>query len=483
MRRNWEEYGNPDGIRSFALGVALPSWMVSSGNRAILLAMYCVVFGVGLPLLVRQWWGKSKKYTKSGLRHSSMAHFFHELRENSSLKKVLEILAAASEFQEEMSAAIKPLAGFDAKPWLRSLEERLDPNGHHYEPPKKLPNERAALVHALLHCHFHRVSLDGGAGEEVLVQTQRYIVAKCAQLAQGIIQIAVARQWLHPALNCMNISQMLVQAVWDRDLAVLQLPFISFDLAKQCAGGKRPLRSVADVLDMPEAERQRLFLRSSSSLSEEQLAEALQVAQSFPIIKADTVNFCILGQESITPGGLITCQVRLGIEFPTLSTTAASVEVSPGSDGKPSSVVPDLEKEVQTFEFDEDGNLLDDPGKKLSSFSAADIKPIYCPRFPTVKRPSWWVMLVNKNNTNFVATPIKIHDLVDSKTVTLQFPAPPRPMPVSLLLVVKSDSVVGVDLVQEVKFTVVAPSPDAAPVERWEISGEEEEQSVRFDDD
>ena len=92
-------------------------------------------------------------------------------------------------------------------------------------------------------------------------------------------------------------------------------------------------------------------------------------------------------------------------------------------------------------------------------------------------------MLVNKNNTNFVATPIKIHDLVDSKTVTLQFPAPPRPMPVSLLLVVKSDSVVGVDLVQEVKFTVVAPSRDAAPVERWEISGDEEEQSVRFDDD
>lgn len=185
----------------------------------------------------------------------------------------------------------------------------------------------------------------------------------------------------------------------------------------------------------------------------------------------------MLGQEHITPSGLITCQVRLLLEYPRISNVVAeAAEEVTGKDK-----ISGKEDEVQTFEFDEDGNLIDDPTKK-SSTDGSLLKPIYCPRFPHVKRPYWWVSLVNRNNTNIVAAPVKVTDLVDTKTVILQLPAPPKPMPVSLLLVIKSDSIVGVDIVREVKFNVV-PATENSPVEHWEISGDDEEGTVSFAED
>ena len=137
IRKNWEEYGNPDGVRTFALGVALPSWLVNSGNRMVLLALYCIAFGVGLPLLVKQWWSKSKKYTKDGLRNSSMTMFFHELKENTSLKKLVEILANASEFAEELPEY--PGSQQKTKELVRMLkEDYTDPYGDNFELPKKV---------------------------------------------------------------------------------------------------------------------------------------------------------------------------------------------------------------------------------------------------------------------------------------------------------------------------------------------------------
>lgn len=136
-RKNWEEFGNPDGIRTFALGVALPSWLVNSGNRMIVLALYCIAFGIGLPLLVRQWWSKSKKYTKDGLYHSSMTMFFHELKENSSIKRIVELLANSSEYEEELLKG--PEENDDSlEKFLAILNDHMDPYGDYFELPKKV---------------------------------------------------------------------------------------------------------------------------------------------------------------------------------------------------------------------------------------------------------------------------------------------------------------------------------------------------------
>lgn len=140
---------------------------------------------------------------------------------------------------------------------------------------------------------------------------------------------------------------------------------------------------------------------------------------------------------------------------------------------------------MTTFEFDEDGNLLDDAPAASGKLAAAGgvaqrARPVYCPHFGGIKRPTWWVALVNKNNTNFVAGPIRVTDLVDTKKVVLQFAAPPRPITVPINLIVRGDYALGSGLTREVKFTVVPAT--AAVEEEWEISGDEREDTVSFDE-
>lgn len=307
-----------------------------------------------------------------------------------------------------------------------------------------------------------------------LRQDQAFIVAKATQLAQGLLQIALARNWLLPTLHCMNISQYLVQATYEGRSPLLQIPHITNDIVKHATSGRRSIKSIADLLDMTESER-RNFLRT---LSEEQYRETLRVAETFPIIKVDAVTFRILGQEHITPGGLITCQVLLSLEYPSLE-DATTAEVDEGGKGR--ATLPS-EDDVQTFEFDEDGNLIDDPGKKVVG-QEINPRPTYCPHFATVKRPYWWVGLMNRNNTNLITTPVKVTDLVDRKTVILQLPAPPKPMNVTIKLFVKSDAIVGADIEKEVSFTVHHHSSENSPSEHWDISGDDDDQAVPFASD
>jgi len=50
-RRNYEEYGHPDGKQSFTMGVALPKGLVE-GNGMFVLGFYALAFGLGLPYFI-----------------------------------------------------------------------------------------------------------------------------------------------------------------------------------------------------------------------------------------------------------------------------------------------------------------------------------------------------------------------------------------------------------------------------------------------
>lgn len=80
-RRNWEEWGDPDGRQSIAFkyGIALPAWMVSGAGELWVLLAYSVIFGLGLPWLVNRWWSHSKSYTRDGIMNMSMSVYVQEL--------------------------------------------------------------------------------------------------------------------------------------------------------------------------------------------------------------------------------------------------------------------------------------------------------------------------------------------------------------------------------------------------------------------
>jgi translocation protein SEC63 len=51
-KKNWEEYGNPDGPGVTHFGIALPKWMVDDKNSMFVLGIYVLVFIVILPIVV-----------------------------------------------------------------------------------------------------------------------------------------------------------------------------------------------------------------------------------------------------------------------------------------------------------------------------------------------------------------------------------------------------------------------------------------------
>ena len=55
--------------------------------------------------------------------------------------------------------------------------------------------------------------------------------------------------WLNPALAAMEMSQMVSQALWERDSVLMQLPHFSKDLAAKCAAA-----GVESIFDLQEME-------------------------------------------------------------------------------------------------------------------------------------------------------------------------------------------------------------------------------------
>lgn len=62
-RRNYAEFGHPDGKQSFTMGVALPKKLVE-GNGMYVLGFYALTFGLGLPYFIvsiLQIWQEEKQ--------------------------------------------------------------------------------------------------------------------------------------------------------------------------------------------------------------------------------------------------------------------------------------------------------------------------------------------------------------------------------------------------------------------------------------
>jgi len=52
IRKNYEDYGHPDGRQEISMGIALPRWIVEAQNNIWVLGVYGLLFGISLPAMV-----------------------------------------------------------------------------------------------------------------------------------------------------------------------------------------------------------------------------------------------------------------------------------------------------------------------------------------------------------------------------------------------------------------------------------------------
>lgn len=204
------------------------------------------------------------------------------------LRGVLEIVASAAEFEDLEIRQHEDVL-------LRRIYDRL---------PLKLDKLNLLSpyhkVFILLQAHFARLSLPVD-----LESDQRIILSKVLTLLSACVDVMSSNAYLN-AIVAMELSQMVVQAVWDKDSVLRQVPYFTPTIIDRCrARGVEDVFSLSDLLaDLSEAERDELL-----QLDKKQLAQVAQFVNSFPYIELS--HTILTPPEEINASDPITVRVHL----------------------------------------------------------------------------------------------------------------------------------------------------------------------------
>ncbi|XP_078398635.1 translocation protein SEC63 homolog [Cetorhinus maximus] len=314
-RKNWEEYGNPDGPQATTFGIALPSWIVDQKNSMLVLAVYGFAFMVILPVVVGTWWYRSVRYSGDQILIHTTQLYMHFMNRtpNMNMKRLIMVLTAAFEFdpRSNKEAVMRPTDNVEIPQLIREL-------GNVNEKKKELPFclPYSVKSRVLLLAHLSRLEIS-----QTLEEDYWFVIRKCPTLLQEMINVgcqltmmANTRGGIHaPRLesieNCMKLSQMLVQSLWESKSPLLQLPLFEEEHLKYCLSKKYKVRTIQDLVSMKDADRRNML----RFLSEEKYDEVMAVLGNFPHVSME-IKLQVLDDEdssNITAGSIVTVTVKL----------------------------------------------------------------------------------------------------------------------------------------------------------------------------
>lgn len=428
-RKNYEEWGHPDGKQAYTLGIALPAWIVEAGNGNWALLVYGLGFGFFLPFLVGRWWYKSQKYTKDNIHTHTMGTFFKEVKQNSTVRHLVEVLTVSYEFKEECDWTARDDQLIPALADKVKNEVETKATGDRFERPRKHPQPYVFKAYTLLQAYLHRVPVE----DAILREQQKLIIQKSIHLVLGILEICLSRGWLETSMHCMEVSQMLVQACTQNDSLLLQLPHVNQDLLPALRSRKRQIRSIYQLVGLSEEEKSSVL----SELSSEQQQELLQVANAHPYVDVPQAVLKVIGDPVVTPGSIVTFLVKIR--------------------SRPTALKVDMDK---TDKDDQEDALEDEDADRLMMLSEAKLKGdgqvgyVHAPHYPANKKPYWWVIFGDIRNGGIISSPEKVTNVAGDVHVKFQFQAPPRTGIYPFQVYIKSDSYLGLDVKRDVKLVV-----------------------------
>ncbi|CAH1761399.1 12429_t:CDS:10 [Entrophospora sp. SA101] len=406
--------------KTYSLGIALPTWLVESKNSPFVLGIYGIVFGLLLPYYVGSWWYSSNSYTKDRIRTHTMDLYFKELRQNTSFKQILELLSASVEFMElvEQRSSDNALITTVISSVKEDLEKRFSDK---YLTSKKYIAPYSQKANALTYSHLLRIDIK----DKNLLKDRYFIIERSVHLVNGLLEIALAHRWLQTTIRCMELSQLLVQAMWINDNPLIQLPYITIDVLKAMKIKKKVIRNIGQFRNMNEEERRNLL----KSLSDLEYGTVLHVANSYPILEIVQAVFKVTGDDIITPGSIVTCILKVKL--------AGTKAVS---------------KNINNVKNNNEDELLFGSSKRKEIKEKSDF--VHAPYLARDKKPYWWIFMADEKHDRIIIEPVKVTDIVTKRTFKFQFQAPREPGLYSFTFYFKSDSYFGADIKKDMKLDV-----------------------------
>jgi len=206
------------------------------------------------------------------------------LNAKTKLKGLLEILSAAAEYD-----VIPVRHGEEAI--LRKLAAHL-PLG--IEKPS-YTNARTK-VNVLLQSHFSRKSLPVD-----MITDQGLVCENSIRLIQAMVDVISSSSWLTPALACMELCQMITQAIWDKDSVLKQLPHFTPEIIERCT--KKKIETIFDVIELDDDARDNLL-----RLSPKEMQDVARFCNAYPNVD---VSFDVEGERDIKTNSQVQVTVKL----------------------------------------------------------------------------------------------------------------------------------------------------------------------------
>ncbi|KAG7448800.1 Sec63-domain-containing protein [Guyanagaster necrorhizus] len=204
------------------------------------------------------------------------------LKERTKLKGLLEVVSSSAEFE---TIPIRRHEDVLLKRLYDRLPVKID--GVNFE----VPHFKTFL---LLQAHFSRIQLPAD-----LAADQKIVLEKVLNLLSACVDVMSSNAWLS-ALGAMDLAQMCVQAVWDRDSPLRQVPHFEPELIQRCKDAG--IESVYDIMEMEDDKRTALL-----QMSQAQMQDVATFVNSYPTL--DVTHELVGG--GYTAGAPIILQVAL----------------------------------------------------------------------------------------------------------------------------------------------------------------------------
>ncbi|KAF8631115.1 hypothetical protein AX17_005160 [Amanita inopinata Kibby_2008] len=204
------------------------------------------------------------------------------LKERTKLKGLLEVVSSSAEFESI------PIRRHE-ETLLRRIYDRV---------PVKLDRVDFEAPHfktfLLLQAHFSRIQLPPDlAADQVLV------LEKVLNLLSACVDVMSSNAWLN-ALGAMDLSQMCVQAMWETESPLKQVPHFEPEVVKRCK--EAGIESVYDIMEMEDDQRNNLL-----QMTPAQMRDIATFVNSYPTL--DVTHELVKGE--YTAGAPIILQVAL----------------------------------------------------------------------------------------------------------------------------------------------------------------------------
>ncbi|KAL6700556.1 Sec63 Brl domain-containing protein [Trichoderma pleuroticola] len=314
------------------------------------------------------------------ISYITMQTFLLSLTARTKLKGILEIVTSATEFE-----TIQVRRHEDSL--LRRIYDRIPVKMA--QPSYDSPHFKAFV---LLQAHFSRMQLPID-----LAKDQEILLTRILSLLSAMVDILSSDGHLN-AMNAMEMSQMVVQAMWDRDSPLKQIPHFSPEVVK--VANDFGIKDIFDFMEAmnPEENADYNNLVKRLGLSQKQLAQAAEFTND---------------------------------KYPDLELEHEVLDADEIRAGEPANLSIKITRNIE--EEDEHDST------------------VHAPFYPSKKMENWWLVVGDDKTRNLLA--IKRVTIGRELNVRLEYTVP-SPGEHNLKLFLMSDSYIGVD--QEWEFSVTA---------------------------